>query len=81
VLSGHLSWQYWRPRALPQRFALTVGYSNLMLGRLCRRWRIVARIENRWRLDNEERGRPIAACTLRAPLGELWRRAIARDEL
>ncbi len=81
VLSGHLSWQYWRPRQLPQRFALTVGYDADTLNRLCRSWQPLARIENRWRLDNEERGRLIAACSLKRPLGSLWKSSIARNQL
>ena len=34
-LSGHLSWQYWRPRSLPQRSLLFVGYDPRNLPRLC----------------------------------------------
>ncbi len=81
ILSGHLSWQYWRPGRLPQRFALTVGYGVGDLDNLCRVWRVVAHIENRWKLGNEERGRLIAACTLKAPLGSDWNRLIASDRL
>lgn len=81
ILSGHLSWQYWRPRRLPQRFALTVGYDGSGLGAMCRVWRPITRIENRWHLDNEERGQLIAACTLKQPLGSLWKPLIARNQL
>ena len=81
VLSGHLSWQYWRPERLPQRFVLTVGYSAPELQPLCRSWRPLAHIENRWHLGNEERGRLIAACTLKQPLGSDWYRLIATDRL
>jgi Dolichyl-phosphate-mannose-protein mannosyltransferase len=81
VISGHLSWQYWRPRRLPQRFALTVGYDASGLYALCRTWRPLARIENRWRLDNEERGQLIAACTLKQPLDSLWKPLIASNQL
>jgi hypothetical protein len=80
VLSGHLSWQYWRPDRLPQRFVLFVGYSRGALSALCRTSRPVATIENRWHLDNEERGRLISTCRLRRPLGELWPQ-IATDTL
>jgi len=68
ILSGHLSWQYWRPRRLPQRFVLFVGYDPAALTRLCRSWIRLATIDNRWHLDNEERGRIIAGCRLRQPL-------------
>ncbi len=81
ILSGHLSWQYWRPKRLPQRFALTVGYSIGDLDNLCRSWKVVDHIENRWNLANEERGRLIAACNLKAPLGSDWNRLIATDRL
>ena len=51
------------------------------LDRLCTAWRVVARIDNRWQIDNEERGRPIARCALRGTLGELWSSEIATDRL
>jgi len=81
ILSGHLSWQYWRPRHLPQRFVVTVGYHQADLRVLCSSSTVLAHVENRWRLDNEERGQPIAACTLRRPLGSDWNRLIASDHL
>jgi 4-amino-4-deoxy-L-arabinose transferase-like glycosyltransferase len=79
VLSGHLSWQYWRPRTLPQRYAITVGMGDHP--GICRASRVVARIDNRWHIANEEQGRPIVACTLRWPLGRLWESSIERDSL
>ena len=81
VLSGHLSWQYWRPRDLPERYALFVGFAHDRLIRLCVTSYVLATIDNRWHLDNEERGRAIAFCRLRRPLGELWQREIASDTL
>lgn len=81
VLSGHLSWQYWRPRELPERFALFVGFDRSELSGLCRTEKTVATIDNRWHLDNEERGRVIVACRLTQPLGAIWQQRIARDEL
>ena len=81
VVSGHLSWQYWRPRRLDQRFALVVGYDPGFLGEVCSSWRTLAHIDNRWHIANEEQGRTIVACSLKRPLGELWRPYIARDEL
>jgi Dolichyl-phosphate-mannose-protein mannosyltransferase len=80
-LSGHLSFQYWRPAELPKRHALTVGIDGAELTRLCTSWSVVARIDNRWHVDNEERGRTIARCTLRATLGALWSSQIASDRL
>jgi 4-amino-4-deoxy-L-arabinose transferase-like glycosyltransferase len=81
ILSGHLSWQYWHPRRLPQRFVLTVGYQPQALAVLCTSWKPIARVENRWHLNNDERGRLIAACTLKRPLGSDWNRLIASDRL
>ncbi len=81
VLSGHLSWQYWRPKRLDQRFALVVGYDPGFLGKVCSSWRTLATIDNRWHIANEERGRTIDACTLKRPLGELWHPYVARDDL
>jgi hypothetical protein len=81
VLSGHLSWQYWRPKRLDQRFALVVGYDPGSLGEICSSWRTVAHIDNRWHIANEEQGRTIDACTLKRPLGELWHPYIAKDDL
>jgi 4-amino-4-deoxy-L-arabinose transferase-like glycosyltransferase len=81
ILSGHLSWQYWHPMRLAERFVLTVGYRAQALELLCSSWRPLARIDNRWHLNNEERGQLIAACTLKQPLGSDWNRLIASDQL
>jgi 4-amino-4-deoxy-L-arabinose transferase-like glycosyltransferase len=80
-LSGHLSWQYWRPARLPQRHVLTVGVDASELRVLCTTWRVVARIDNRWQIDNEERGHTIARCTLRSTLARLWSSQIASNRL
>ena len=79
VVSGHLSWQFWRPRSLQQRYAVTVGLGEHPA--ICSTSRVVARIDNRWHIANEEQGRTIDTCTLREPLGELWDSSIARNEL
>jgi 4-amino-4-deoxy-L-arabinose transferase-like glycosyltransferase len=81
ALSGHLSFQYWHPQRLPQHHVLAVGFDAATLRRLCRSARVVARIDNRWRVGNEEQGRTIATCALRAPLGALWAPLIATDRL
>jgi 4-amino-4-deoxy-L-arabinose transferase-like glycosyltransferase len=81
VLSGHLSWQYWRPRDLPQRYVLFVGFSSDRLANLCSTARVLATIDNSWHLDNEERGRTVVFCRLRRPLGELWHADIASTTL
>ena len=81
VLSGHLTWQFWRPARLPQRYILFVGFGSGTLGTLCANRRQLAVIDNRWHLDNEERGRTIVACRLRRPLGDLWESEIADSSL
>jgi hypothetical protein len=80
-LSGHLSFQYWRPARLPQRHILAIGIDGDKLTQLCTSWRVVAHIENRWHLDNQERGQTIARCALREPLGDLWSSQIASNQL
>jgi hypothetical protein len=42
---------------------------------------VIAHVENRWHLDNEERGQPIAACKLRRRLGSDWNQLIVSDRL
>jgi hypothetical protein len=81
VLSGHLSWRYWRPRRLPERYVLFVGHGPATLSSLCSSWRPLARIDNRLHLANEERGRLIAGCRLPQPLGDIWSSEIATNQL
>ncbi len=81
ILSGHLSWQYWHPSRLPDRFVLTVGYRHRTSSSCAASWTVLARVDNRWHLDNEEHGQPIAACTLKHSLASDWTRLIASDEL
>jgi 4-amino-4-deoxy-L-arabinose transferase-like glycosyltransferase len=81
ALSGHLSFQYWRPRRLPDVHALMVGFDAASVRDLCITSRRLATIDNRWNIANEERGRTIVSCALRAPLGRLWATDIARDTL
>jgi len=38
-------------------------------------------VDNRWHVDNEERGRPIVWCRLRAPLGQIWQSTFATARL
>jgi 4-amino-4-deoxy-L-arabinose transferase-like glycosyltransferase len=81
ALSGHLSFQYWRPGRLPDRRALLVGFDAASVRELCVNARRLATIDNRWHIANEERGRTIVSCSLRAPLGRLWATDIVRDTL
>jgi hypothetical protein len=80
-LSGHLSWQYWRPARLLQREVLTVGYDPSVLRGMCTSFRRLATIQNPYHLENEELGRIIAVCRLPQPLGDIWDSRIATDNL
>jgi 4-amino-4-deoxy-L-arabinose transferase-like glycosyltransferase len=71
VASPHVTFRYWRPHVRGRR-ALLVGFDPLPF---CGGYRVVARI--RMPVDNEERGRPIALCTLDAPLARVWPRLVA----
>jgi hypothetical protein len=80
-VSGHLSFQYWRPARMPQRTVLLVGFDRAdALGR-CAQATVLAVVDNRWHVDNEERGRPIVWCRLRAPLGQIWQTSFATARL
>jgi len=73
VASGNVTFRYWRPRVTGRR-ALLVGLSRTLASRFCDGYRVVGRIL--MPVDNEERGRPIADCTLAAPLGQVWPRIV-----
>ena len=68
-----MTFRYWRPRVEGRR-ALLVGF-DAWDAAFCRGYRTVARI--RMPVDNEERGRPIARCTLTGSLAEVWPRVVA----
>ena len=74
VASGHVTFRYWRPDVAGRR-AVLVGFSPSDAATFCNGYRIVARIA--MPVDNEERGRPIARCTLDGTLEDVWPR-IAR---
>jgi 4-amino-4-deoxy-L-arabinose transferase-like glycosyltransferase len=80
-LSGHLSFQYWHPSSLPQRAVLLVGFDRTDALRHCTRATVLGVADNRRHLDNEERGRPLVWCRLRAPLGQLWDEEFATASL
>jgi hypothetical protein len=81
VVSGHLSWQFWHPRSMPQTHLVTVGYWRANLRRLCSSWKVVGQIRNPLDYANEELGNLVATCTLRHPLGTIWRADFARNQL
>jgi Dolichyl-phosphate-mannose-protein mannosyltransferase len=68
VASGHVSFRYWRPTENGRR-ALLVGLTKQQ-ARFCHNYRIVGRIA--MPVANEERGRPLASCTLNNNLAALW---------
>ena len=78
VVSGHLTHRDW---ALPDRAdradrALVVGFDPRPLQGICRGpVRTLARVTNRWGVDNEEAGRPVLECELDASV------AVVRDRL
>jgi dolichyl-phosphate-mannose-protein mannosyltransferase len=76
VASAHVTMRYWRPRVAGRR-ALVIGYSRSAAG-FCSGYRVVARISSAD--DSDEGGEPIARCTLRATLGELWPGIVARHD-
>jgi hypothetical protein len=74
IASGHVTFRYWRPQVVGRR-AVLVGFTRGDAD-FCRGYRLVARI--RMPVDNEERGRPIARCTLDGSLRAVWPRILAR---
>ena len=68
VASADVTMRYWRPQ-VAGRQALLVGYSRRAAG-FCRGYRVVARISKAD--DSDEGGQPIARCTLRGTLADVW---------
>jgi 4-amino-4-deoxy-L-arabinose transferase-like glycosyltransferase len=66
VASGHVTFRYWRP-GVAGRAALLVGFDRPPF---CRGSVVVGRIA--MPTENEERGLPIARCTLAGPLAGVW---------
>jgi hypothetical protein len=73
VATGHVTFRYWRPQ-VNGRGALLVGLTR-QDARFCRGYRVVARIA--MPVNNEERRRPLAQCTLRSDLASLWPQIVA----
>jgi Dolichyl-phosphate-mannose-protein mannosyltransferase len=68
VASGQVTFRYWRP-AVTGRRALLVGFTRRDAS-FCRSYRLVGKIA--MPVDNEERNKPIARCTLDASLARVW---------
>ena len=68
VASPDVTMRFWRPQVTGRR-ALVVGYSRSAAG-FCSGYRVVAHVSSAD--DSDEGGTPIARCTLRGTLRELW---------
>jgi hypothetical protein len=77
VASGHVTFRYWRPQVTGRR-ALLVGFSTADAASFCDGYRVVGVIG--MPVANEERGRPIARCTLDRTLAQVWPRIVALDD-
>jgi hypothetical protein len=76
VASGDVTFRYWRPHVGGQR-AVLVGFTAADAS-FCRGYQAVARIQ--MPVDNEERGQPIARCTLDGTLAQVWPRIVDQDD-
>jgi len=76
VASADVTMRYWRPDVTGRR-ALVIGYSRHAAG-FCSGYRVVARISAAD--DSDEGGEPIARCTLRRMLAELWPRIVSTHD-
>ena len=76
VASADVTMRYWRPH-VTGRNAVVVGYSPRAAA-FCSGYRVVAHISTAD--DSDEGGEPIARCTLRAPLAEVWPSIVAMHE-
>ena len=76
VASADVTMRYWRPQAAGRR-ALVVGYSR-RAARFCSGYRVLARISSAD--DSDEGGQPIARCTLRGALAQVWPSIVATQE-
>jgi Dolichyl-phosphate-mannose-protein mannosyltransferase len=77
VASGHVTFRYWRPD-VTGRQALLVGFSRGDAAVFCNGYRVVAKIA--MPVDNDERGAPVARCTLDGSLAAVWPRILSRYE-
>jgi hypothetical protein len=73
VASGQVTFRYWRPQVGGRR-AVLVGFTPGEAS-FCGGYRVVARIQ--MPVDNEERGQPIARCTLDGSLAQVWPQIVA----
>ena len=68
--------RYWRPPVVGRQ-ALVIGYSRRDAN-FCSGYRVVARIATAD--DSDEGGEPIARCTLRGTLAQVWPTIVATQD-
>ncbi len=73
VATGNVTFRYWRPD-VTGRAALLVGFVPRAASAFCRAQRVVGRIA--MPTANQERGLPIARCTLTGSLATVWPRIV-----
>lgn len=73
-VSGHLTWRWWGPGAAASAtHLLVVGQDpDWLQEHGCRTTQVLDRIRTPHGFENQETGRPIVWCELRAPLGDVW---------
>ena len=76
VASADVTMRYWRPQVTGRR-ALVIGYSRPAAD-FCTGYHLVARISTPD--GSDERGQPIARCTLRGTLAQVWPLIIERSD-
>jgi 4-amino-4-deoxy-L-arabinose transferase-like glycosyltransferase len=74
VASAHVTMRYWRPRVVG-REAVVLGFGPSRPTFCGSDYRVVAHIQ--MPVDNDERGEPIARCTLAGSLPQVWSRVLA----
>jgi len=74
VASADVTMRYWRPHPAGRQ-ALVIGYSRVDAATFCSGYRLVARISSA--NDSNEGGEPVARCTLRGTLAEVWPSIVA----
>jgi Dolichyl-phosphate-mannose-protein mannosyltransferase len=76
IASADVTMRFWRPQ-VAGRHAVVIGYSRSAAG-FCSGYRVVARVSAA--NDSDEGGEPIARCTLRGTLAEVWPRVVATQD-
>ncbi len=78
LASPDVTLRFWRPRVAGRR-ALLVGFDASEAAPFCSTYTVLARVA--MPVANQERGQPIAACTLRAGLSAVWPQIVGEAPL